>query len=70
MNTGDNKLAKDSVLPNYGCNSTLDDKRKQIFGIVEKMSAFVDTIDTAEGERKFRLIFSNLLTKDLLDRER
>lgn len=70
MNTEDDRLAKDFVFPNDECDSTLDDKRKKIFGIVKKMSALIDTVDTAHGERKLKLIVSNLLTKDLSNRER
>lgn len=65
MNTEDDKLAKDSVFPNDGYSSILNDKRKKLFGVVKK----VDTFDAAENERKIILIVSNLLTKDLLDRE-
>lgn len=70
MNTEDDKLAKDSVLPTDECGFILDDKRKNILRVVKKISALVDIVHNAEGERNLKLIVNNLLTKDFLDRER
>lgn len=70
MNTEDDKLAKDSVLPSDECGSILDDKKEHILSLVKKISALIDIVDNLEGERKLKLIVNNLLTKVFLDRER